>query len=106
YGLDHHHTRLYVPFDSPHHGANIPMFAQATYYEFKRRNNLLALVAYSYLCDEGSKDMAFNHILESNLTNTSGDYWDMDSNPASERVNLLTSFQNDFLHAYSHTGDL
>ncbi|GAA0876090.1 hypothetical protein GCM10009118_25000 [Wandonia haliotis] len=106
YGLDHHHTRLYVPFDSPHHGANIPMFAQATYYELDRKMNILAMIAYSYLRDEGSKDMAFNHILAGNLSNTSGDFWDINAAPTSERLNLLNELENGFTHYYTHTQDL
>ena len=106
WGASHHHTRLYIPFDSPHHGANIPMFTQATYYDLQRKFNILAMIAYTYLKDGGSKDMAINHILSSNLSNTSGKYWDMDSHPTSERLELLDQFQNNFTHFYTHTNDL
>ena len=104
-GAGHHHTRLYVPFDSPHHGANIPMFTQTVYYELKRTGNIFAILAYEALIDEGSKDMAVHHIHESNMTNTNGKYWSLDVAPTSERNFLVNALNNNFIHFYTHTTD-
>src|SRR5690554_7594439 len=50
----HNHTKLYIPFDSPHHGANIPLFTQATYKTFKNTNIIAALANLS-LVDPASR---------------------------------------------------
>ncbi len=55
-GGSHPHTRVYIPFDSPHHGANIPLFAQAVYSDFWY-TNILAFFAYISLIDPASTDM-------------------------------------------------
>lgn len=55
-GAPHHHTRLYIPFDSPHLGANIPMFTQAVYKDL-RYTNIFAMMGYLSLVDEASRDM-------------------------------------------------
>ena len=105
-GAGHHHTRLFVPFDSPNHGANIPMFAQATYFDLTMKSNILALIAFTYLNDGGSRDMAFNHILTGGLTLDTDNYVNIDANPTPQRLQLLDQFENNFTHFYTHTGDL
>lgn len=61
YGAPHHHTRLYIPFDSPHLGANIPMFTQAVYKDL-RFANIFAMMGYNSLVDGASSDMGASHI--------------------------------------------
>lgn len=62
--VPHHHTRLFIPFDSPNQGANIPMFTQFVYKDLKGIN-FFASLSYNSLTDEASKDMGICHILGS-----------------------------------------
>jgi hypothetical protein len=100
----HHHTRLYIPFDSPHHGANIPMFTQIIYYDMRDRN-LFAMMAYRALTDEASKDMSVTHILAGYPNNYSSYVYSVQANPAQERVNFMSALNNDFNHQFTPLND-
>lgn len=103
-GTPHHHTRLYIPFDSPHWGANVPMFAQAVYrdmYAF----SMPALFAYESLTDAASKDMLMNHIIGSNLTEDNHVYT-ITPAPASEKLNISNQLDNWFNHQFTPMNDL
>ncbi|MGV6860239.1 MAG: T9SS type A sorting domain-containing protein [Putridiphycobacter sp.] len=104
YGWSHPHTRLYIPFDSPHEGANVPMFTQLVYKEF-RYSNVFAALAYNSLVDNASKDMGGYHVDGSDF-NTNGDFIYIDPKPNIYHINLENEYQNNFIHSYSHTSDL
>lgn len=66
----HHHTRLYISFDSPHHGAKIPMGCQSVFYSYHHTGSILASVVYLSLVDGGSVSMVEPHI-KPNISNFS-----------------------------------
>jgi hypothetical protein len=102
--LPHHHTRLYIPFDSPHWGANVPMFTQAVYrdmYSF----SLPALFSYESLLDAASKDMLMNHMIGSNLTEDDHVYT-ITPAPATEKLNVTNKLENWFNHQFTPMNDL
>ncbi len=104
-GGDHHHTRLYIPYDSPHLGANVPMFAQAVYHD--HRFKLFGALAWNSLNDDASKDMLMNHFTGSNPSfNSNNHTYSLISGAASSRTNLLNQFNNSFTHAYTNLNDL
>ena len=103
-GSPHPHTKLFIPFDSPHHGANIPIGCQAVIYEMARTGNALAKLVKKSMIDEASKDMGLESIFSSPIS-SSGSTYTIYPQKASERTNLVSEFQNDFLHAYSSTTD-
>lgn len=100
----HHHTRLYIPFDSPHHGANIPMFTQIVYYDMRDRN-LFAMFAYKALTDEASKDMSIYHILEGYPNNYASFVYSVQANPSQERLNFMAALNNNFNHQFTPMND-
>src|SRR5690554_465263 len=101
----HHHTKLYIPFDSPHHGANIPLFTQATYKTFKNTNIIAALANLS-LVDPASRDMGLYSIYNSNELSSSGLFAkDLIPHPDQFAVNYQNELKNNFQHAYSHSTD-
>ncbi|PWH84770.1 T9SS type A sorting domain-containing protein [Brumimicrobium oceani] len=102
WGTPHHHTRLYIPFDSPHWGANVPMFAQAVYYEFNRTWNPLAAIIYDNLKDAASRSMLINHITGSSISGSDIIY------PAPDlmRQNVVNQLNNSFNHQFTPMNDL
>lgn len=103
-GTPHHHTRLYIPFDSPHWGANVPMFAQAIYKNFSN-TNIWAFFTYQSLKDAASKDMLMNHILGSTITTNNPDRI-ITPAPTSERLNIVNQLDNAFNHQFTPLNDL
>lgn len=105
----HHHTRLYIPFDSPHLGANIPMFTQAVYSDL-RNLNVIANMAYNALTDEASKDMSVAHIAGSPFVETGnlsdGKVFLITPSPRLERVNFVSMLTNSFNHQFTPVNDL
>jgi hypothetical protein len=104
-GLPHHHTRLYIPFDAPHYGAHISMSVQSVYHDLRFFNPIAALTYFESLIDEGSKDMLMHHIAGSTISN-SYPYKNIYPSQTFERTNLVNSFNNAFIHQYTHTNDL
>jgi hypothetical protein len=100
----HHHTRLYIPFDSPHNGAHVSMSAQSVFSNFKATNIFAALTNMS-LIDEASKDMLMNHIIGSSIAIDDTEY-KITPGPTSERTNLVYRFENQFIHQCTNTNDL
>ncbi|CAM1370977.1 T9SS type A sorting domain-containing protein [Tenacibaculum xiamenense] len=104
-GGEHHHTRLYIPFDSPHHGANIPLFAQATYKTFAN-TNIVASIAYSSLIDPASTDMGLYSINSyTDLPGTNIFRKERIPHPHSNAIDYQNEIVSDFNHHYSNTGD-
>ncbi len=105
----HHHTRLFIPFDSPHLGANVPMFTQAIYKDFSLED-LSAFVPWQSLNDPASTDMLMNHIDGSQIVDNgsvfSGHSFVISPAPNSNRVNLTYEFDNNFVHQFTETQDL
>lgn len=102
--LPHHHTRLYIPFDSPHWGANVPMFAQAVFKEMTPFNPP-AFFTYESLKDAASKDMLMNHILGSTIVASNHDRI-ITPAPTSERLNIVNLLNNAFNHQFTPMNDL
>jgi hypothetical protein len=101
----HPHSRLYIPFDSPHLGANIPMFTQAVYYDL--RNKIFqASEAFESLTDGASKDMGTYNITNSNLTHGGGNNYYIYPAPAVERNTFINALENDFNHQFTPMNDL
>ncbi|MEX2485423.1 MAG: hypothetical protein WED10_12710 [Brumimicrobium sp.] len=101
-GRKHHHTRLFIPFDSPHWGANVPMFTQSVYHNHS--HTFFGFFTWNALTDPGSSDMLMNHIVGSNVNSSSnGEVLDITQAPTVERINLVNEFQNSFIHGYTHT---
>lgn len=109
-GAPHHHTRLYIPFDSPHWGANIPMFTQAVYKDLKNLN-IFAGLSYIALDDPASRDMSAVHIngcitsIEAGGTGNP-DIYHMIPGAAGERNNFMSELYLSFNHSLSVTSDL
>lgn len=104
-GTAHHHTRLYIPFDSPHLGANIPMFTQLVYKEL-RITNILATLAYESLIDEASKDMGIAHVHGSTISNPSGNTYNVYPGITSERASFVNDLENNFNHQFTQLNDM
>ncbi len=104
-GTPHHHTRLYIPLDSPHWGANVPMFTQAVYKEMARTWNPWGLMVYGTLKDDASKDMLMNHIIGSQIAENDHDRI-ITPAPTAERLNLVNQLENGFNHIYTPLNDL
>lgn len=102
--LPHHHTRLYIPFDSPHWGANVPMFAQAVFKDMSAFHPF-AYLTYNSLKDAASKDMLMNHILGSNIS-VSGHDRTITPAPTAERMNIVNLLDNAFNHQFTPMNDL
>jgi hypothetical protein len=105
WGTPHHHTRLYIPYDSPHWGVNIPMFTQSVYKEMSSTLEMWGILAYKSLKDAASKDMAMNHILGSQITH-SGKNRIIEPHSTSERENIVYHLENSFNHQFSNINDL
>ncbi|PKR81258.1 hypothetical protein CW751_06650 [Brumimicrobium salinarum] len=105
WGTPHHHTRLYIPFDSPHWGANVPMFAQAVYYEFNRTWNPIAAAVYDNLKDAASRSMLINHIAGSTISSSNSDRIIYPA-PDVIRQNLMNNLENSFNHQFTPINDL
>ena len=104
-GGPHHHTRLYIPFDSPHLGANVPMFTQAVYHD--HRFKLFGVLAWHSLNDDASKDMLMNHYTGSNPSfNPDNDTYSLILGASNSRIALMNQFENSFTHAYTNSNDL
>lgn len=105
----HHHTRLYIPFDSPHLGANIPMFTQFVYQDLKNLN-IFAHFSYNALVDEASKDMGICHILGSSFTESGnllfGKTRFYTPGVTSERYLFVQGLQNWYNHEFTPLDDL
>ena len=105
----HHHSRLYIPFDSPHQGANIPMFTQFVYQDMKNLN-IFANFSYQALVDPASKDMGICHILGSTYTETgnllSGKTRVYNPGITSERSQFLNQLNNSLNHTFTPLSDL
>lgn len=109
-GAPHHHTRLYIPFDSPHLGANIPMFTQAVYKDLKNLN-ILAGLSYIALDDPASRDMCVTHINGSVTSIEAGgignpDIYHIIPSAASEHDNFMAELHLSFNHSLTITSDL
>lgn len=105
---EHPHTRLYIPYDSPHLGANIPMFAQAVYKDLKN-SSIVAHLAYNSLVDEASKDMSASHIIAAppSISHVgSMKVLTYQPAPTSERVAFVDALTNNFNHAFTPLNDL
>ncbi len=102
-GKPHHHTRLYIPFDSPHHGANIPLTTQAVYKSYSGYN-LFAYLAYASLIDAASSDMSFYHI-NGGSTNTTSNAIYISPGAHIAGVGFQNAVKNNFLHTFSHPND-
>ncbi len=100
-----HHCRLYIPFDSPHWGANVPMFAQAVYYDFNASGNILAAIIYATLKDDASRSMLISHIAGSYIEENG---IDRIINPAPDviRQDFVDNLENSFNHLYTPLNDL
>jgi hypothetical protein len=105
YGTPHHHTRLYIPFDSPHLGANIPMFTQFVYKELSG-SNLFAAGAYNSLVDEASKDMSITHVNGLYLSSISGNAFTYDPGITEEREDFVNALDEDFNHIFTPLDDM
>jgi hypothetical protein len=105
-GGPHHHTKLYIPFDSPHHSANIPLFTQATYKTF-HNTNLVAAIAHNSFVDEASRDMGLYSIYSSSLISLPSvvGTFDMIPHPDPDEVSYQNALSNNFNHLYTHLGD-
>lgn len=101
----HHHTRLYIPFDSPHWGANVPFFAQAVYKQNSSVNPITAMT-YNSLLDEGSKDMLMFHIINNTFNLATDNNYTYTPAPSSERIALVNALMNDFNHQFTPVNDL
>jgi hypothetical protein len=101
-GRVHHHTRQYIAFDSPHHGASIPMSSQAVYDSF-RFSNLIAAIAYGSLVDEASSDMGYYSINASEELLVDNEY---NPHPHFAAIGYQLSVNNAFNHFYTPIGDL
>ncbi len=106
WGTPHHHTRLYIPFDSPHWGANVPMFAQSVFKDFTQTGNIPAALAYNALKDAASKDMLMNHIIGSNITLSGNNDFYITPAPTSEKIAIDNQMMNDFNHQFTPLNDL
>lgn len=109
-GAPHHHTRLYIPFDSPHWGANIPLFAQAVYKDLKNLN-IFAGLSYIALDDAASRDMSVAHINGSVTSIEAGgsgnpDIYHIIPGPTYERNQFMNALYQSFNHSLSITSDL
>jgi hypothetical protein len=103
-GGPHHHTRLYIPFDSPHHGVNVPLFTQATYKSFKL-TNIIALIANTSLVDPASRDMGYYSIYDSDpLPNSTPINQRLIPKPNQAAIDYQTQLNTLFQHTYTHTG--
>jgi hypothetical protein len=101
----HPHTKLYIPYDSPHHSANIPLFTQATYKTFKN-TNLIAALANLSLVDPASRDMGLYSIYNTNELSSSGLFSkDLIPHPDQAAVNYQNELNNNFQHDYTHSTD-
>lgn len=104
-GGDHPHTKLYIPFDSPHHSANIPLFTQATYKTFKL-TNIIAALANNSLVDAASRDMGLYSIYNSFELPSSGLFKkDLIPFPDQYEINYQNELNNNFQHDYTHLTD-
>lgn len=101
-GGEHHHTRLYIPFDSPTHGANVPYMAQSVYYEMDRTWNLWAALSYDALTDPASKSMLINNIAASNIQSTGTNEFTIHPSPTSDREDLQDELDYSFAHTYTN----
>jgi hypothetical protein len=104
----HHHTRLYIPYDSPHLGANIPMFTQIVYKDL-RNSSIFAHLAYNSLVDEASKDMSVSHVIAAPPTTSYvGAMKVLKYEPAetAERIAFINALTNNFNHEFTPTNDL
>ncbi len=100
-----HHCRLYIPFDSPHWGANVPMFAQAVYYDFNASGNILAAIIYATLKDDASRSMLINHITGSYIEENGIDRIIYPA-PDVIRQDFVDDLENSFNHLYTPLNDL
>lgn len=103
-GTAHHHTRLYIPFDSPHWGANVPMFTQTVYKDMSA-TNFWAYMAYQSLNDAASKDMLMNHVLGSNIVSSGTDRL-ITPAPTAEFMNISSQLNNWYNHEFTPLNDL
>ncbi|WP_310559028.1 3-coathanger stack domain-containing protein [Flavobacterium sp.] len=104
-GSPHHHTRLFVPYDSPHLGANIPMFTQLVYSLFSE-SNIFAYLSFAALIDEASQDMSIAHVVGSDFipqagTNIVRIYPDI----TCRRTQFVNSLTNGFNHQFTSLTD-
>ncbi|MBL4708082.1 MAG: hypothetical protein JKY48_06545, partial [Flavobacteriales bacterium] len=103
-GSPHPHTKLYIPFDSPHHGVNVPIGCQTVIYEMARTWNPLALMHKLFLKDEASKDMGMHAIYNSTI-NASWPNYTIHPSSAPEHIDLLSDFNIDLPHDYTPSSD-
>jgi len=104
-GGPHHHTKLYIPFDSPHHSANLPLFTQATYKTF-HSTNLIAAISHASMVDAASKDMGYYSIYDGIELIGPNDYtFSSIPQSAPEEVNYQYALNNNFHHQFSHLTD-
>lgn len=104
-GGAHHHTRLYIPFDSPHLGGNVPMFSQIIYKDLSDEA-LSAMMPWLSLKDDASTDMLYYHIEESPIDESTWPYRDITPIPHSNRDALMVHFNNYFIHELTPMSDL
>ncbi len=105
-GEPHHHTKLYIPFDSPHHSANVPLLTQATYKTFKL-TNALAAVANNSLVDAASRDQGAYSIYSSTIfaPPTVVGTLDLLPLPEPDAVNYQYEVNNNFHHQFTNLMD-
>lgn len=105
-GVDHHHSRLYISYDSPHHGGRIPMGFQSVFHSWAFTGSIPAVLSYSTLCDDGSKSMIEPHI-QPNISNFGPINREVvNSNSRTDlRSDLLDDLTNNLQHPKSYTSD-
>ena len=103
-GTAHHHTRLYIPFDSPHWGANVPMFSQAVFKDMVSFS-YMAFMTYESLKDAASKSMLMNHILGSNIISINRNRYIYPA-PTAEFLSVGNQLFNSYNHEYTPLNDL
>lgn len=105
----HHHTRLYIPYDSPHLGANIPMFTQFVYKDLTSSASIFAWLAYISLTDAASRDMSATHVNGSvpSIFYVNGmKVYSYDPSPHVSREAFVDALHNDFNHQFTPLNDL
>ncbi|HZH85797.1 MAG TPA: hypothetical protein VFD77_00675, partial [Brumimicrobium sp.] len=103
WGTPHHHTRLYIPVDSPHNGANVPVSMQAVFWDYANTLNPIAIGVRMALYDDASKDMLSHHISSNSIIPIGPGLQNITFLPTNRRLGLMNELANNFNHLYSHT---
>ena len=109
YGEDHHHTRLYFSYDSPHHGASYPFADLIGCKDMEDTGNILAMIAMGELRTDGARELFIYDRDESYNTylGQSGGWksYKVDPTVHPKRTDLVNTMLNDFNHIYSNVND-